>query len=64
MSSSGAGCRVPRAADPAAPLVAQLLEAKNARPLRSLDELTADTFESDHELAEFLAFTDSHRDQA
>jgi hypothetical protein len=46
--------------------VAHLLAAKNARPLRSLDELTADTFESDQELAQFLAFTASqrHRDQA
>lgn len=44
----------------------QLLAAKNVRPIRSLDELTADTFESDEELAEFLAFTyaERHRDLA
>jgi hypothetical protein len=45
---------------------AQLLAAKNSRPIRSLDDLTADTFESDEELAEFLAFTyaERHRDLA
>lgn len=44
----------------------QLLAAKDVRPIRSLDELTADTFESDEELAEFLAFTyaERHRDLA
>lgn len=46
--------------------VAQLLAAKNARPVESLDELAADTFESDQELEEFLAFTyaERHRDLA
>jgi hypothetical protein len=36
------------------------------RPIRSLDELAADTFESDEELEEFLAFTyaERHRDLA
>jgi hypothetical protein len=65
VSSSGAG----RPAD--APIrprlsVAQLLAAKNARPVRSLDELAADTFQSDQELEEFLAFTyaERHRDLA
>jgi hypothetical protein len=45
---------------------AQLLAAKNTRPIRSLDDLSADTFESDEELAEFLAFThaERHRDLA
>jgi hypothetical protein len=45
---------------------AQLLAAKNTRPIRSLDELAADTFESDAELEEFLAFTyaERHRDLA
>jgi hypothetical protein len=44
----------------------QLLAAKNTRPIRSLDDLSADTFESDEELAEFLAFTyaERHRDLA
>jgi hypothetical protein len=43
-----------------------LLAAKHARPIRSLDELAADTFESDEELEEFLAFTyaERHRDLA
>ena len=41
--------------------VTQLLVEKNARPIRSLDELTADTFDSDHELDEFLAFTNAER---
>ena len=46
--------------------VAQLLAAKKTEPIRSLDDLAADTFESDEELAEFLAFTyaDRHRDLA
>lgn len=34
-----------------------LLAAKNTQPIRSLDDLAADTFESDVELEEFLAFT-------
>lgn len=46
--------------------VAQLLAAQNARPIQSLNDLSADTFESDEELAEFLAFTyaERHRDLA
>ena len=46
--------------------VAQLLAAKKTGPIRSLDDLAADTFESDEELAEFLAFTyaERHRDLA
>jgi hypothetical protein len=45
---------------------AQLLAAKNATPIRSLDDLAADTFESDEELEDFLAFTyaERHRDLA
>jgi hypothetical protein len=41
-----------------------LLAAKHAQPIRSMDDLAADTFESDEELAEFLAFTyaERHRD--
>jgi len=48
------------------PLVAQLLAAKRTQPIRSLDDLTADTFESDEELEDFLAFTyaERHRDLA
>jgi hypothetical protein len=44
--------------------VEELLAAKNTQPIRSLDDLTADTFESDEELDEFLAFTyaERHRD--
>jgi hypothetical protein len=46
--------------------VPQLLAAKGTRPIRSLDELAADTFESDEEVEEFLAFTyaERHRDLA
>jgi NAD(P)H-dependent flavin oxidoreductase YrpB (nitropropane dioxygenase family) len=53
------------AARPSVP-VTQLLAAKGTRPIRSLDELAADTFESDEELEEFLAFTyaERHRDLA
>jgi hypothetical protein len=45
---------------------AELLAAKNTRPIRSLDDLAADVFESDEELEEFLAFTyaERHRDLA
>jgi hypothetical protein len=46
--------------------VTQLVAAKGTRPIRSLDEIAADTFESDEELEEFLAFTyaERHRDLA
>ncbi len=46
--------------------VEELLSAKNTQPIRSLDDLAADTFESDEELQEFLAFTyaERHRDIA
>jgi hypothetical protein len=46
--------------------VEELLTAKNTQPIHSLDELAADTFESDEELEEFLAFTyaERHRDVA
>lgn len=37
------------------------LAAKNTEPIRSLDDLAADTFESDEEPAEFLAFTYAER---
>ena len=62
----------PDADHPVAPLIrpylsiAELLAAKNTQPIRSLDDLAADTFESDEELQEFLAFTyaERHRDIA
>lgn len=46
--------------------VEELLAAKNTQPIRTLDDLMADTFASEEELAEFLAFTYSerHRDAA
>jgi hypothetical protein len=46
--------------------VTQLLAARHTKPVRSLDELVADTFESDEELDDFLAFTyaERHRDLA
>ncbi len=58
-SSAGSAARPRRSA-------AQLLAAKNARPIRSLDDLAADTFESDEELDDFLAFTyaERHRELA
>jgi hypothetical protein len=45
---------------------AELLAAKNTKPIQSLDDLAADIFESDEELEEFLAFTyaERHRDLA
>jgi hypothetical protein len=59
VSPSGAGC-------PQTPIrprvsVAPLLAEKNAWSIRSLEELAADTFDSDHELEEFLAFTYAER---
>lgn len=46
--------------------VEEMLAAKNTQPIRSLDDLAADTFESDEELEEFLVFThaERHRDVA
>jgi hypothetical protein len=41
--------------------VEDLLAAKNTQPIRSLDDLIADTFTSDEELQEFLAFTHAER---
>ncbi|MFI2375220.1 hypothetical protein ACH5AO_09145 [Streptomyces sp. NPDC018964] len=41
--------------------VEELLSAKNTQPIRSLEDLAADTFESDEELEEFLAFTYAER---
>jgi hypothetical protein len=65
VSTSGADST---AGTPARPRMsaAELLAAKNTRPIRSLDDLAADVFESDEELEEFLAFTyaERHRDLA
>ena len=65
VSSSGAGRPAEAPVRPRMS-VTQLLAAKKARPVESLDELAADTFESDQELEEFLAFTyaERHRDLA
>lgn len=41
--------------------VEELLAAKGATPITSLDDLTADTFASDEELEEFVAFIHSER---
>jgi hypothetical protein len=41
--------------------VEELLAAKHTQPIHSLDDLRADTFESDEELEEFLAFTYAER---
>jgi hypothetical protein len=65
VSTSGADSS---AGTPARPRLsaAELLAAKNTRPIQSLDDLAADIFESDEELEEFLAFTyaERHRDLA
>jgi len=46
--------------------VEELLVAKGTRPIASAADLAADTFSSDAELEEFLAFTaaERHRDLA
>ncbi|MBO1414417.1 hypothetical protein [Streptomyces sp. FH025] len=41
--------------------ITDLLTAKGVQPIRSLDDLQADTFESDEELEEFLAFYRAER---
>jgi hypothetical protein len=44
--------------------IEELIKAKNAKPIRSLADLeamSADVFESDEELDEFLAFTYAER---
>jgi hypothetical protein len=65
VSTSGADSSAGRPARPRLS-AAQLLAAKNTRPIQSLDDLAADIFESDEELEEFLAFThaERHRDLA
>jgi hypothetical protein len=60
VSTSGTDCSAGSAAGPSLS-AAQLLAAKNARPTQSLDDLAADTFESDEELEAFLAFTCAER---
>ena len=66
MSTSSADGDAGKAAARPSLSVTQLLAAKGARPISSLVELAADTFESDEELEEFLAFTyaERHRDLA
>lgn len=66
MSTSSAGSDAGKAEGRPSLSVKQLLAGKGTRPIRSLDELAADTFESDAELEEFLAFTyaERHRDLA
>ena len=56
-ADSDAGKTAARLSLPVPPLLA----AKGTRPIRSLDELAADTFESDEEVQEFLAFTYAER---
>jgi hypothetical protein len=48
---------------PPRPLVTaeELLAAKRIQPIRALDDLAADTFDSDEELDDFLAFTYAER---
>lgn len=41
--------------------VEKLLAAKDTQPILSLDDMAADTFASDEELDEFLAFTHAER---
>ncbi len=41
--------------------VDELLAARNTKPISAIDELAADTFDSDEELDEFLTFTHAER---
>ncbi|THJ74426.1 hypothetical protein E7Y31_11535 [Candidatus Frankia alpina] len=43
--------------EPPSGQVEELPAARGTQPIRSLDDLAADTFDSDEELDEFLAFT-------
>jgi hypothetical protein len=61
VSTSSADSDAGKAAARPSLSVTQLLAAKGTRPIRSLEELAADTFESDEELEEFLAFTYAER---
>jgi hypothetical protein len=63
VSTSGADNSAGASARPR-PSAAQLLAAKNTRPIKSLDDLAADILGSDEELEEFLTFSyaDRHRD--
>jgi hypothetical protein len=65
VSTSGAGRQLGMPKRPRLS-VAQLLAARHTQPIQSLDDLMADTFESDEELEDFLAFTyaERHRDLA
>lgn len=60
MSTSGADSPAGASARPR-PSVAELLAAKNTRPIQPFNDLAADIFESDKELEEFLAFTYTER---
>jgi hypothetical protein len=62
VSTSGADSTAGASARPRLS-AAELLAAKNARPIQSLDDLAADIFESDEELEEFLAFTYDERNR-
>jgi hypothetical protein len=46
--------------------VEELLAAKGTKPIRVIEDLAADTFASDEEVEEFVAFTyaERHRDLA
>ena len=61
MSTSSADSDAGKTAARPSLSVPQLLAAKRTPPIRSLDELAADTFESDEEVEEFLALTCAER---
>ena len=60
MSTSGADSSAGTSARPR-PSAAQLLAAKNTRPIKSIDGRAADIFGSDEELEVFLALSYAHR---
>jgi hypothetical protein len=43
--------------------IEELVRAKRAHPIESMDEFVADTFESDEELDEFIVFTRAERER-
>ena len=60
MSTSGADNPAGAPARPRLP-AAELLAAKNTRPIQIRPDLAAEILESDEELGEFLAFTHAER---
>jgi hypothetical protein len=60
-TSSSAGYPQHQAGDDLVPLEDLIAQAPGAHPIRSIDELRCDAFDTDEELDEFLAFVAASR---